>query len=163
MYNDEHEGMKGNDLKEFISNTKMKLVEKIEFGAFTTEAWYYSPYPQEYWHLETLYICEYCFRFYKYPEEIMRHSERCEVRHPPGDEIYRDEKLSVFEVDGALETEYCENLCYMAKMFLDHKNIHYDTEPFLFYVVCEYDENGFHAVGYFSKEKDFSLPIDPEK
>lgn len=25
---------------------------------------------------------------------------KCKARHPPGDEIYRDGKVSVFEVDG---------------------------------------------------------------
>ena len=25
---------------------------------------------------------------------------KCKTRHPPGDEIYRDGKISVFEVDG---------------------------------------------------------------
>lgn len=39
-----------------------------------------------------------------------RHSQRCDVRHPPGDEIYRDDKLAVFEVDGQRESAYCENL-----------------------------------------------------
>jgi GNAT superfamily N-acetyltransferase len=38
-------------------------------------------------------------------------------------------------------------------MFLDHKTLYYDVEPFLFYVLTEYDESGYHFVGYFSKEK----------
>lgn len=36
-------------------------------------------------------------------------------------------------------------------MFLDHKTLYYDTDPFLFYVMTEYDQFGFHIVGYFSK------------
>ena len=36
-------------------------------------------------------------------------------------------------------------------MFLDHKTLYYDTDPFLFYVMTEFDEFGFHIVGYFSK------------
>uniref|UniRef100_A0A5S6QAM2 histone acetyltransferase n=1 Tax=Trichuris muris TaxID=70415 RepID=A0A5S6QAM2_TRIMR len=46
-----------------------------------------------------------------------------------------------------------ENLCLLAKLFLDHKSLYYDTEPFLFYVFTEYDSYGCHIVGYFSKEK----------
>ena len=80
------------------------------------------------------------------------------MRCPPGDEIYRDEKLSVFEVDGYLNPIYCENLCYLAKLFIDHKNLAFDIEPFLFYIACEYDQDGYHIIGYFSKEKDFSRP-----
>lgn len=37
---------------------------------------------------------------------MARHAERCEVRHPPGDEIYRDDVLAVFEVDGQREPIY---------------------------------------------------------
>jgi hypothetical protein len=96
---------------------------------------------------------------------------KCKVRHPPGDEIYRDGNVSVFEVDGrknkvslhfiflagkmGLSTEqiYCQNLCLLSKMFLDHKSLFYDVEPFLFYVMTEIDDVGARFVGYFSKEK----------
>lgn len=38
-------------------------------------------------------------------------------------------------------------------MFLDHKSLFYDVEPFLFYVMTEVDDIGARFVGYFSKEK----------
>ena len=109
------------------------------------------------------------------------------------------------QVDGAEQKVYCQNLCYFAKLFLDHKTLYYDVvrelhshvtvdisvykiytymcvyiiyiyiythtnvyikpmppthhprkttqDPFLFYVLCEYDQFGYHPVGYFSKEK----------
>lgn len=38
-------------------------------------------------------------------------------------------------------------------MFLDHKTLYYDVEPFLFYVATESDEKGCQFIGYFSKEK----------
>lgn len=38
-------------------------------------------------------------------------------------------------------------------MFLDHKSLFYDVEPFLFYVIAQVDEFGARFVGYFSKEK----------
>lgn len=74
----------------------------------------------------------------------------------PGDEIYRDptKHLSVFEVDGHKNPIYCENLCYIAKLFLDHKSLQTSVDPFFFYVVCEYTINGYQMVGYFSKEKE---------
>jgi hypothetical protein len=28
------------------------------------------------------------------------------------------------------------------------------VEPFLFYILCEFDGSGYHLVGYFSKEKN---------
>jgi histone acetyltransferase MYST1 len=42
----------------------------------------------------------------------------------------------------------------LAKLFLDHKTLFFDVEPFLFYIVCEVDKFGAHIVGYFSKEKE---------
>lgn len=43
-------------------------------------------------------------------------------------------------------------------MFLDHKSLFYDVEPFLFYVMTLTDDDGARFVGYFSKEK--SSPKD---
>ena len=69
---------------------------------------------------------------------------------PPGLQIYKDERVSVFEVSGQTERIYCENLCLMAKLFLDHKNIRFDCKPFLFYILVENQTQNF--AGYFSKE-----------
>ena len=85
---------------------------------------------------------------------MIRHSQRCVLVHPPGNEIYRKENIAVFEVDGHRNPIYCENLCYIAKLFLDHKTLYYDVEPFLFYILVEVDQHGHHFVGYFSKEKE---------
>ncbi|KAF2296776.1 hypothetical protein GH714_001884 [Hevea brasiliensis] len=57
------------------------------------------------------------------------------------------------EVDGKKNKVYGQNLCYLAKLFLDHKTLYYDVDLFLFYVLCECDDRGCHMVGYFSKEK----------
>lgn len=59
----------------------------------------------------------------------------------------------MFEVDGNVNKLYCQNLCLLAKLFLDHKTLYYDVEPFLFYVLTRNDRKGCHLVGYFSKEK----------
>ena len=39
----------------------------------------------------------------------------------------------------------------LAKLFLDHKTLYFDVEPFLFYVLCDVDREGAHMIGYFSK------------
>jgi len=70
---------------------------------------------------------------------------------PPGNEVYRDGCLSIYEVDGDVNREYCQNLCLLAKLFLDHKTLYYDVEPFLFYVLTHSDSRGTHLIGYFSK------------
>ena len=41
---------------------------------------------------------------------------------------------------------YCQNLCLLSKLFLDHKTLYYDVDPFLFYVMCERDAAGYHMV-----------------
>lgn len=91
--------------------------------------------------------------FYINKTELIRHASRCNLLHPMGNEIYREGNISVFEIDGARNPCYCENLCYISKLFLDHKNLGYDVTPFLFYVLTEIDEYGCHFAGYFSKEK----------
>ena len=85
--------------------------------------------------------------------ELIRHSERCKTRCPPGDEIYRDDSVAMFELDGKNQQIYCENLCLISKLFLDHKTLYYDIDPFHFYILVEHDTSGYHLVGYFSKEK----------
>eukprot|EP00804_Cyclotella_cryptica_P000310 CCRYP_010234-RA/>CCRYP_010234-RA protein AED:0.00 eAED:0.00 QI:153/1/1/1/1/1/2/245/481 len=133
--------------------TKVKNIEKIVMGKFEVEAWYYSPFPAPYAQAETLYICEYCLKYMKNPRFFVKHCALCPHRTPPGDEIYREGKLSVFELDGKDHRVYCQNLCLLAKLFLDHKTLYYDVDPFYFYVITEVDEEGAHIVGYFSKEK----------
>lgn len=59
----------------------------------------------------------------------------------------------MYEVDGLVSKIYCQNLCLLSKLFLDHKTLYYDVEPFLFYVLTKNDKKGAHLVGYFSKEK----------
>ena len=137
-----------------------------------------------------LYACEFCLKYMRKKKQMTKHKLLCPLRHPPGDEIYRQPRsfsaerdgkgeakpeISVFEVDGAKAPVYCQNLCLLSKLFLDHKTLYYDVEPFLFYVLTERvgvaerdapleaggdgakSRDFFDAprriVGYFSKEK----------
>uniref|UniRef100_A0A672KFJ5 histone acetyltransferase n=1 Tax=Sinocyclocheilus grahami TaxID=75366 RepID=A0A672KFJ5_SINGR len=125
----------------------------IEFGKYEIQTWYSSPYPPEYSRLPKLYLCEFCLKYMKSQDILQRHSKKCGWFHPPANEIYRKDNLSVFEVDGNISKIFCQNLCLLAKLFLDHKTLYYDVEPFLFYVLIQNDEKGCHLVGYFSKEK----------
>eukprot|EP00727_Mastigamoeba_balamuthi_P002710 m51a1_g12436 putative ham group protein (494) ;mRNA; f:832130-834197 len=134
--------------------TRVKNVHTIELGRYEIDTWYFSPYPEEFAKCEHLFICEFCLKYMKIRETLLRHKLKCTLRHPPGTEIYRDGILSVWEVDGKKCKIYCQNLCLLAKLFLDHKTLYYDVEPFLFYVLTECDSHGCHVVGYFSKEKN---------
>lgn len=133
--------------------SKVKNIQTIVIGCWAIDTWYYSPFPPEYSSYSTLYLCEFCLKFVRSKDALQRHCNRCVLRHPPGIEIYRKDNISMFEVDGATNRFYCQNLCYIAKLFLDHKTLFFDVDPFWFYVMCEVDERGAHIVGYFSKEK----------
>ncbi|XP_058859198.1 histone acetyltransferase KAT7-like isoform X6 [Acipenser ruthenus] len=133
------------------------MIKTILFGRYELDTWYHSPYPEEYARLGRLYMCEFCLKYMKSQTILRRHMAKCVWKHPPGDEIYRKGAISVFEVDGKKNKIYCQNLCLLAKLFLDHKTLYYDVEPFLFYVMTEADNTGCHLVGYFSKEKNSFL------
>ncbi|XP_063931557.1 histone acetyltransferase KAT5-like [Zophobas morio] len=133
---------------------KVKNLSAIEMGLYIIQPWYFSPYPEEYSKLKTLYICEFCLKYVPSKFCLKRHRTKCTLRHPPGNEIYRNETISFFEIDGRKNKPYCQRLCLLAKLFLDHKTLYYDTDPFLFYCMTEWDDYGLHLVGYFSKEKE---------
>ena len=136
--------------------TRIKNIQQIEVGRARMTPWYFSPYPQQLCNLPIIYICEFCLKCLKSKNCLSRHTIKCKLFHPPGNEIYRKNNISVFEIDGRKNKSYAQNLCLLAKLFLDHKTLYYDTDPFLFYVMTEYDQHGLHMVGYFSKEKESS-------
>jgi histone acetyltransferase HTATIP len=134
--------------------SRVKNLDKIQMGKHEVEAWYFSPYPVELAHTPTLYICEFCLSFFASEKMIERHRKKCTLHHPPGNEIYRHEEISFFEIDGRKQKTWCRNLCLLSKCFLDHKTLYYDVDPFLYYVMCTRDDTGVHLIGYFSKEKE---------
>ncbi len=76
-------------------------IKKIIFNGFEIETWYNAPYPEEYLSEQgNLWICDRCFKYVKSKNSLCRHLVKCPVLHPPGDEIYRDGNISVFEVNG---------------------------------------------------------------
>lgn len=145
-------------LQEKARDVKMRYgIKCIDLGRYEIDVWYGSPYPEEYRYLPKLFICEFCLKYMTSAAVSNRHVQKCSLRHPPGNEIYRKGNISFFEVDGQQNEIYCQNLCLLAKLFLDHKTLYFDVAPFLFYVMTEYDEDGFHILGYFSKEKNSFL------
>nr|POE74567.1 histone acetyltransferase mst2 [Quercus suber] len=146
-------------------------IKCINFGQYEIDTWHAAPYPEEYSRNKHLYICEFCLKYMSSDYVAWRHKLKCSAKHPPGDEIYRQDivnpesgaetTLSFFEVDGRRNPLYCQNLCLLAKLFLGSKTLYYDVEPFLFYIMTENDEFGCHFVGYFSKEKRGCAPAPP--
>lgn len=142
--------------KEHEELTKVKYIDKIQLGKFEIDTWYFSPYPEDYGKQPKLFICEYCLKYMKLEKSYRYHITECLKRCPPGKEIYRKDNLSIFEVEGSNNKLYCQCICLLAKLFLDHKTLYFDVLPFVFYILTEVDRHGCHLVGYFSKEKDSS-------
>lgn len=94
-------------------------IRTIRFGQYDIRTWYDAPFPEEYASIPDgrLWICEFCLKYMKSRFGAGRHrvwlifglyrtsfakimKMKCKARHPPGDEIYRDGAISIFEVDG---------------------------------------------------------------
>ncbi|VDM92549.1 unnamed protein product, partial [Onchocerca ochengi] len=128
-------------------------IHTVTIGDFELEPLYTSPLPLELVKKGHLYICENCLEFKESKETLERHTSKCWMIYPPGDEIFRQNDISIFEVDGNIAKGYSQNLCLFAKLFIDHKTLFYDVEPFLFYVLTIWNSTGCHLAGYFSKQK----------
>ena len=150
--------------------TKVRNVSTVQFGKYNIDTWYYSPYPNPYGAMvETLYICEFTFKYMLKKSTLHKHVSLLKERKPPGRQIYDDpnRKIAVFEMIGREHRVYCQNLCLFAKLFIEHKTLYYDADPFLFYVLTEYEKDSatnkeiHHPVGYYSKEihsaEDYNL------
>lgn len=134
--------------------SRVKNLNRVRIGPHEVEAWYFSPYPEVFSRCDVVHICEFCLSPFATAFQHRRHREKCTLQHPPGNEIYRQGDLSFFEIDGRRQKVYCRNLCLISKLFLDHKTLYYDVDPFLFYIMCRTDHHGAHIIGYFSKEKE---------
>jgi len=145
-------------VKDFCNRTKIRNISKVVVGQYELDCWYYSPYPYALQnHVDRLFVCDKCLKYTLDERLLHKHSQNCTYIHPPGNEIYRDSdaNLSLFEVDGDLHKLWCQNLCLLAKLFIDHKTAFFDVEFFLFYVltICDLNKHSYSVVGYFSKEK----------
>ncbi|KAJ5179882.1 hypothetical protein N7492_003092 [Penicillium capsulatum] len=133
---------------------RVRNLNRLQMGKYDIEPWYFSPYPESFSDVDMVYIDEFCLSYFDNQRAFERHRAKCTLVHPPGNEIYRDDYISFFEVDGRRQRTWCRNLCLLSKLFLDHKTLYYDVDPFMFYCMATRDETGCHLVGYFSKEKD---------
>lgn len=150
-----------------LTGKKSPEIKCLHLGLSSVLApWYSAPFPAEYYTKDGhLWMCEWCLKYFRTSKTMKRHVQKCAGRPPPGNEIYRSGNISVFEVNGRTSKHYCQNLCLLAKMFLDHKTLYYDVETFLFYVLIEWHPVvtlktpkkpnaticNYSLVGYFSK------------
>lgn len=86
--------------------------------------------------IDTLYICDTCFRYTSDAKEMAIHIPKCPYRlQLPGREVYDSPYYQIRKVCGARHLLYVECLSLFAKLFLDHKSICYALETFDFYIL----------------------------
>ncbi|WFD31956.1 histone acetyltransferase [Malassezia sp. CBS 17886] len=135
-------------------------VDRVVFDEYDIRAWYASPYPldngEERKHTDTpcnLWVCAGCFKYMQTARALYTHRRTCTHCRPPGRKVYQRGAHIIWEVDGAAETLYTQNLCLFGKLFIDHKTIFFDVDPFLCYVLTDATSQFDHVLGFFSKEK----------
>uniref|UniRef100_A0A183HBR2 Histone acetyltransferase n=1 Tax=Onchocerca flexuosa TaxID=387005 RepID=A0A183HBR2_9BILA len=156
LYTTAKKEFRASQLSENLNADEEKRPQRqwIQFGSERLLAKYLSPYPERIAQSSNVYICRFCLVALEDSTLYEIHRAYCEWKHPPGNEIYRDDRLSFWEIDGIDEIGYCRRLCLFSKLFLCSKTLFYEVETFLFYVLTEYTEKGYVPLGYFSKEKN---------
>ena len=129
-------------------------IERVVYDGYDIRTWYTSPYPlPDELKQATLYVCPGCFKYMTTPATLQAHRRACAFRHPPGRRMYQRGAHIIWEVDGAQEKLYVQNLCLFGKLFIDHKTVCFDVEPFVCYVLTAATSQFDHVLGFFSKEK----------
>jgi len=60
--------------------TKVKYVDKIQIGNYEIDAWYFSPFPEDYGKQPKLWVCEYCLKYMKFEKTYRYHLVRDAAR-----------------------------------------------------------------------------------
>ncbi|GJE92006.1 acyl-CoA N-acyltransferase [Phanerochaete sordida] len=100
-----------------------------------------------------LWVCDRCFKYMTEGAVWEGHCRKCTRTHPPGRKVYQRGAHIIWEVDGAKEKLYCQNLSLFGKLFIDIKTLFFDCDNFLFYILTDADSTRDHVIGFFSKEK----------
>ncbi|TFK38680.1 acyl-CoA N-acyltransferase [Crucibulum laeve] len=101
----------------------------------------------------TLWVCELCFKYMADCTTWEVHRKVCTMNHPPGRKVYQRGAHTIWEVDGAKEKLYCQNLSLFGKLFIDVKTLFFDCDNFLFYILTDATSTLDIMLGFFSKEK----------
>ncbi|KIM81743.1 hypothetical protein PILCRDRAFT_8425 [Piloderma croceum F 1598] len=100
-----------------------------------------------------LWVCDRCFKYMADGPTWDVHAKKCVRNHPPGRKVYQRGAHTIWEVDGAKDKLYCQNLSLFGKLFIDIKTLFFDCDNFLFYIMTDADSQRDHVLGFFSKEK----------
>uniref|UniRef100_A0AC35EYV2 Histone acetyltransferase n=1 Tax=Panagrolaimus sp. PS1159 TaxID=55785 RepID=A0AC35EYV2_9BILA len=129
----------------------------IYISKYQMKTSYTSPLPFHLRVKDELFLCDQCLDGWIDRDPYERHTKVCQMKTPPGKMIYKDEenRFAFFEVDALTYPSYCQMLCCLGISYIEHKSLHTDIEPFLFYVLAkkEKERDFYHFIGYFSKQK----------
>ncbi|KDQ30085.1 hypothetical protein PLEOSDRAFT_1037788, partial [Pleurotus ostreatus PC15] len=64
----------------------------------------------------------------------------CDWRHPPGRKVYQKGAHTIWEVDGAKDKLFCQNLSLFGKLFIDVKTLFFDCDNCESTIVSSIDE-----------------------
>ncbi|CCH62324.1 hypothetical protein TBLA_0H00310 [Henningerozyma blattae CBS 6284] len=104
----------------------------------------------QYW-LDTLYICEYCFKYTDQLKELESHISHClYAKKAPGRIMYKSPDITIRRVKGWKHELYCQCLCLFTKLFLDNKSMYFKLPHYEFYII--YKTGSTKPMGYFSKD-----------
>ncbi|AET40475.1 histone acetyltransferase Ecym_6077 [Eremothecium cymbalariae DBVPG len=133
----------------YFANDRKSLGYKFKHSG-TSER---NPEPNgDYFWLDTLLVCEYCFKYYDETDEFIAHERCCRYkRRPPGRIKYLSPEYSIRKVKGTKHELFCQCLCLFTKLFLDNKSVYFRMTGYEFYIL--YETNSNKPLGFFSKDQ----------
>ena len=102
--------------------------------------------------LDTLYVCEYCFKYTDNEELLVAHADVCpfKLHTPPGRIKYKSPEYTIRRVKGAKHELFCQCLCLFTKLFLDNKSMYFKVDHYEFYIL--YETNKRKPLGFFFRD-----------
>ncbi|KAF4584674.1 hypothetical protein EYR40_004660 [Pleurotus pulmonarius] len=153
------------DIRHHNKITAQRNFDKVNFGMWQIKTWYFSPYPLSEGEADDisrphtssekaiLWVCDKCFKYMADGSSWELHARTCDWSHPPGRKVYQKGAHIIWEVDGAKDKLFCQNLSLFGKLFIDVKTLFFDCDNFLFYILTDAATKRDHVLGFFSKEK----------
>lgn len=101
--------------------------------------------------MDTLYVCEYCFKYTDNAEELILHEHCCTYKKKaPGRIKYKSPEYTIRKVKGSKHEVFCQCLCLFTKLFLDNKSVYFKIKHYEFYIV--YETGSTIPMAFFSKD-----------
>lgn len=64
--------------------SRMRNIDMIVLGKYRIKPWYFSPYPDELTELDSIFICEFCLKYFKSCLCLQRHLVRMRCARASG-------------------------------------------------------------------------------